>query len=121
MKPVLIALTVLTLSVGTAYAADFGNKAELGSALADWHGAAAPPYYASYADASLTQVVDGYWAALGAFGYDGTVTGGTTASTTYTFGGATGALTATFTQAGEVVVATLSRDAPGVALVNAPD
>ena len=60
MKPILNALTALTLSVGTAHANPLGSEAELYSALADWHSAAITPYYATYADASLTEVVDGY-------------------------------------------------------------
>ena len=64
MKPILIALTALTLSVGTAYATPFGSEAEFHSELAAWHGAATTPHYASYTAASLTEVVDGYRAAL---------------------------------------------------------
>ena len=121
MKPVLIALTALTLLFGTAYANPPGGEAGLDRDLATWHGAAAAPHVARYADASLTQVVDGYWAALSALGYNGIVTAGTPVSTTYAFGGAAGALTATFTQADEAVVVTLSREAPGASLANASD
>ena len=121
MKPVLLALMALTLSLGITYAAPFTSETKLNRELAAWHGAATTPYVASYADASLTEVVDGYWAALGALGYDGIVTAGTLVSTSYAFDGAAGVLTATFTQAGEAVVATLSREAPGASLASASD
>lgn len=121
MKPVLIALTALTLSFSTAYAADVGSEAGLYRDLAAWHGAVTAPHVASYADASLTEVVDGYWRALSALGYDGIVTAGTPASTTYAFGGAAGALTATFVQKEEAVVVALSRETTEVSLANASD
>ena len=121
MKPVLLALMALTLSLGITYAAPFGSVAKLDRELAAWHGAATAPHVASYADASLTEVVDSYWAALGALGYGGSVTTGTPVSTTYAFGGGAGALTASFVQAGETVVVTLSRDAPVASLASASD
>ena len=56
MKPILIALTALTLSVGTAYATPFGSEAEFHSELAAWHGAATTPHYASYTAASYARL-----------------------------------------------------------------
>ena len=120
----LIARTALALSVGTTYANPFGGEAELYRDLVDWHSAAATRHIASYTDASLTEVVDGYWAALGALGYSGSVTAGTPASTTYAFDGAAGAYTATFVQADEAVVVTLvtrSREIPEASLADASD
>ena len=121
MKPLFVALTAFTLSFGTAHANPPGSELELYSALAAWQGAATAPHVASYADASLTEVVDSYWAALSALGYGGTVTAGTPVSTSYAFSGGAGVLTATFVQAGETVVVTLSREAPGVSLASASD
>lgn len=114
MKPILIALTALTLSLGTTYAAPFGTEAKLYSELASWHGAATTPHYVSYPDASLTEVVDGYWATLTSLGYSGAVTETTAATTTYSFNGAAGVLETTFVQTDDAVVVTLSRKIPEV-------
>jgi hypothetical protein len=110
MNKILIALTALTLVFGSAHAASFRTQeSTVEMTLAAWHTAPSSTHIAAYASSSLSEVVGGYWQALQALGYQGSVTRTAASSTTYLFESATGTLEATFTFSDAQVIATVRR------------